>query len=59
MFKLKFKFVLVLISRLLVGQTGRLHMRFHGAQVGPFYQHNSDTLYVPLRVANTSKINAI
>ena len=49
----------VLITKLSVSQNGGLHLQWHQSANGTFHKNVNDTVYVPVKVANTSTFNAI
>ncbi len=49
----------VLITKLSVSQNGGLHLQWHQSSNGTFHKNVNDTVYIPIKVANTSTFNAI
>lgn len=55
----KILLLFVLITKLSISQNGGLHLQWHQSASGTFYKNANDTVYVPVKVANTSTFNAI
>lgn len=53
------KVFIFLNSFAVYSQGGGLHIQWHKDAQGSFYQYNTDSLYVPLKIANSSTYNAI
>lgn len=49
----------VLIAKLSISQNGGLHMQWHQSAHSSYYKNVNDTVYVPIKIANTSTFNAI
>lgn len=58
-FKLKIISLLFLSNLTAFSQDGGLHIQLHKNAEGSFYQYNKDSLYIPLKIANSSTYNAI
>lgn len=51
--------ILVLFTQVLFSQQGGLHIQWHKDASGQFVRSANDTIYLPVKIANTSTYNAI